>query len=239
MIYHDLWNLYRPDEETCEFEVTQADMFCVGKGTDRWIRRALETLGVGGEPSSFQVRACRCSYFSDHTDPKHGWRSRWSRAWAVTATLAGAPPLAGNTLFKAPIGFDELDPTGDDEEDQLRYNRTALFLCDLRADREAADRLTDELIQSAGFSESIRIEQVVRRFEETLHQIRIFFDGIVFPDDASALDRLTVQCRAAGGAPNWRDRLTWPSDEVLEMQKKGWRKLAEEMGWSPKPSSSD
>jgi hypothetical protein len=42
-----------------------------------------------------------------------------------------------------------------------------------------------------------------------LHQLQVIVRGLALPDQLAALEEMVAGFKAAGGAVNWRSRLTW------------------------------
>lgn len=209
-----LWNLFRNAEGAFEFEVGQGDTFRVGRGGTEWVRGALQALGVDLPGAlSHTVTAERSFYYSSYPEAPD-WRDRWPRSWTVRVVpKEPAAPDHKNALFNIWEMYGEIDPESDDEEeDDSRYDQTALVIVDLRVDRARAETIVRGAVAGEWPECGAPLQVTIREFDERLCQARLFFQPIALPDEIPRLERLLGRFREAGGAVHWTERASWPEE---------------------------
>jgi hypothetical protein len=202
-VLFNLWNVYLRSDGTLTFEATQADTLRIGRGSRAFLDAALRALGVVIDDYTWRITAGRSLYYSD--DPEAAeWRDRWARTWKVEVSPAVQLAARSNALFRAPVALgpsDDSDDSGTTDGDHVGF-----LIVDFQRSRADVECVVDEI--RSGFPWSAG-EAEMRELVGGIHQVHLTC-RLELPARIAALDELSGAFRAAGGAVNWRWRLTWP-----------------------------
>lgn len=230
MVYlFNLWNFFKHENGTYEFDVTEGNYPSVNNGTEEWIKQCMFAFGVEVTVSSWEVIPFRTYYLSSYPGKNENWEDRWTKGWTIRVFPDGETPPVKNQLFDVPRDVDVADATWNDElEEDERHNKTALIISDHQDELTRVEQLAQEIITRTdlGSGQDVNAELAIHSFGEEIHQLRITLTGVTFPDDVATLDRLLEHCKHYNGVVNWRSRLTWREQErekqyTLEML--AWR----------------
>jgi hypothetical protein len=218
-VFFNLWNPYRADDGAFTFEITQADTFRIKSGSREFMDAALHALGIATDSYSWQITPGRSLYYSDYPNDAD-WRDRWTRTWRVQINPETPLPSRANALFRVPVDLTmndnaRLDLNEDEEEE--RYRHTAFVIVDFRKPREEIERVSQTLLASSGLR-ATPLEPAIRDFGNGTRQLQLLAREIDFPADTTGMEELLAGFKAAGGAVNWRSRLTWPAESSEELK---------------------
>ncbi len=212
-MFFNLWNLFRYPDETFELDVTRAETFRLGRGSEAWVRAALSAAGVPLGPFRSRTVPCRAAYYSDYPDDRE-WRNQWPECWVVEVEPKGPSPIWENVLSVEPTSLEELDQVdagGDESQESLQ--RTVLLIADFQMDRTAVEAKTQALIESSPLPRTAFKSLKIRDYGPRVQQVRVRVSDLQLPAELVAVAQLVEGLRSAGGVINWHDRLTWPEEE--------------------------
>ena len=210
-VLFNVWNPYVTADGDVAFEVTQADTFRIHRASKELVDAALQALHVEAVSKTWQVLAGRSLYYSD--DPKHSdWRNRWVRTWQIRVVPEVPLPPRRFALFREPASLGLSDPSWPDEEPaelqaRERQDHTALIIVDFQKAREEVSRLAE-----AGWAQLVigaSVRQELRELADGVCQLHAVIEGASLSSEMDKLDAVLASFRAAGGASDWRARLTW------------------------------
>ena len=217
-ILFNLWNPYRADDGTLTFEITQADTFRIHRCSQEFLDAALREFGLVVDAYSWQITPGRALYYSDYPD-EADWHNRWPLTWRIHITPETPLPPRSNALFRAPAvqGLsDNTQPEPDDNEED-RYRNTAFVIVDFCKPRDEVEHLARTMLANATLRATL-LEPAIREVGDGVRQLQTLVRDLDLPADVAALETLVAGFKAAGGAVNWRSRLTWPTEPSEEVK---------------------
>ena len=199
----NVWNPARVSAGEVSFDVTRANVARVRSGDAEWIAACLEAIGVAAAARDWSVEAARCHFYSDYADETE-WRDRWPETWVVRVRLDGAAPADFGAPASVPRIVDRYDRTWRHGDVDAAHDRNALVVLVLRDRTTEATRVRDRLLASLPPSVGPAQTSVDRPGGEWM-RVRISVTGQLFPEQADALERFLLACRAAGCVVNRSD----------------------------------
>jgi hypothetical protein len=202
----NLWNVYFPGDDTCEFDVTMANAPKINQGTREFIAACLKALGVPNPPGDWHIRPFRSQFYSDYSSPGEAWEDRWARGWEVKVRLDGPTQNLASRLAEFPQHVDMLDETWDGVGEDPRHDSTSLLVAVFKDDEQGTQQIGDEILVWANRERPGGIAHVsVHSFDPLRGQLRVWFSDIAFPDWVPIGEKLKERCRELGGLVNRRD----------------------------------
>src|ERR1700761_6043478 len=124
----NLWNIYFPGDDTCEFDVTMANAPRLKNGSLELITASLEALEVPNRPRDWRLRPFRSQFYSDYPDSRERWEDRWPIGWEIKVWLEGQTRGLDSRLEEFPRRISVLDATWDGSDDQSARASDALLI---------------------------------------------------------------------------------------------------------------
>jgi len=205
-ILFNLWNPFWVDDRTLIFEVTQADSFQVGVGSQEFIGTSLRMLGVTSDASTWKITP-GCSFYYSSYPKDDNWEDRWPYTWRVHVSLETPSPPRPNELFQGPVpqGLNDDTSSGLDDE---RFLHTAFVIVDFLKSRGEVEQLAQNEIARSRLP-VIQLDPAIRDVGGGISQLQLVAQNIDLPSDVAPLEEMLAGFKAAGGAVNWRSRLSW------------------------------
>lgn len=196
-----------------EFDVRPLAHEELNDGSSQLIEDFLEALGIRAEPSSWDIRRFRTSYYADD-QAAPDWRDRYPVVYRVTVACDRAGSAVPEPRHLGPTAVETFDPTWQDpifetapevEVENCRYIVVA-DVCSGRLGDLSAAILEDGLPQAF---EAVPLTR-------SIVQVRIELESLVLPTNEYELDHYASAVRSAEGSSHWATTISMRENRVCE-----------------------
>jgi hypothetical protein len=219
----NLWNLFWTSADTCEFDISPANMPRVKDGGAEFVAACLNAFGIDIQPRSWEITPSRCYYLSEYISPSDPWQDRWGIAWSVRVKLVVPSARVRHHLSGVPVTMDAPDLTWRYDDEDPRYDSTALIISVHKGQRQRVETLERMLGESATQSNKYipAVFTALHDYSAHLFELRMLVRNISFPDWVESADRLTSMCREHDGTVNFRKLLLTLDDATTGIAEQG------------------